>query len=140
MLLIENDLRYSCCPLCASKAILCQGTLKFTTPAYYSTTKIQLKKYSELWSCDKCQSSFIQNAVLEQDVIKLYSQGASEERWTTKPFEQSKTETVISELKVLLEDGFSVLDVGCDSGNFGSPGIPVVKPTSSVLGCPRTME
>jgi hypothetical protein len=22
----------------------------------------------------------------------------------------------------------------------GSPGIPVVKPTSSVLGCPRTME
>jgi hypothetical protein len=30
--------------------------------------------------------------------------------------------------------------LGDRTTKYGSPGIPVVKPTSSVLGCPRTME
>lgn len=118
MEIIENNVRHYSCPLCKSNSITFQGEIRANAPIYYSTTKIQLSNYPELWKCDKCKSSFIQNAVPEEDSIRLYSMGSSEERWTKLPFEEGKTETVISKLTSLLKDGDKVLDIGCGSGNF----------------------
>jgi SAM-dependent methyltransferase len=118
MKIIENNLRYSSCPLCKSDLITFQGQIKSANPTYYSTIEIQLSNYSELWQCEQCKSSFIQNAVPEEDAIKLYSQGSSEKRWTKLPFEKAKTNTVISKLTSLLKNGDKVLDIGCGSGSF----------------------
>ncbi len=118
MEIVENNLRYFSCPLCKSDSITFQGKIKAANPTYYSTIKIQLFNSSELWQCGQCKSSFIQNAVSEQDAINLYSRGSSEERWTKLPFEKVKTDTVISKLTPLLKNGIKILDIGCGSGSF----------------------
>jgi 2-polyprenyl-3-methyl-5-hydroxy-6-metoxy-1,4-benzoquinol methylase len=118
MEVIENNFRHSFCPLCQSDLINFQGTVKYDTPTYYSTIKIRLSNIPELWKCERCKSSFIQNIITEQDAIRLYSHGSSEERWTSLPFEQIKTNAIISKLKPHLEKGVKVLDIGCGSGSL----------------------
>jgi 2-polyprenyl-3-methyl-5-hydroxy-6-metoxy-1,4-benzoquinol methylase len=118
MEIIDNRLRHKFCPLCKSDLIFFEGSIKYADTICYSTVRIQPSKYSELWGCKNCESSFIQNAVLEQDSIKLYSQGSSEERWSNLPFDDAKTKSVVSKIKPLLNKGIKILDVGCGSGSF----------------------
>jgi SAM-dependent methyltransferase len=115
---IKNDLRHEFCPACKSNVTFLKGIIKFEHPIYYSTTQVKLKNSSELWECEQCMSSFIQNSVHEKDAIKLYSEGSSQERWTKLTFEKSRTKSVISSLTSYLSPGLKILDVGCGSGNF----------------------
>jgi SAM-dependent methyltransferase len=115
---IENTLRHQACPLCHFSSISFQGTIDVEIPTYYSTTQIELSKIPELWKCQECESSFTQNAIHEEDAIKLYSQGSPQVRWTNLPFEKAKTSLVISKLESLLNPGTRVLDIGCGSGTF----------------------
>ena len=115
---ISNNYRQSLCPLCKSDQIFNVGPINSKGYIYFSTTKIQLSTKPELWSCEACGSSFIQNAVDKTNAIALYSKGSSEERWTKLPFEKAKTRTVVSKLSSLLKPDHKVLDVGCGSGSF----------------------
>lgn len=118
MIIVENKLSYEVCPLCHCKDISSQGGIIVDSPTYFSSIEIELSKKPELWKCQECNSSFTHNAVCEEDAIKLYSQGSSEERWTKLPFEKSKTPLVVSKLNAFLKPGTKVLDVGCGSGTF----------------------
>jgi SAM-dependent methyltransferase len=115
---IENTLRHQVCPLCHCNSILFQGPIGVDIPTYYSTTQIKLSRIPELWKCQECESSFTQNAIHEEDAIKLYSQGSSHIRWTNLQFEKSKTSLVISKLESFLKPEIKVLDIGCGSGTF----------------------
>jgi hypothetical protein len=86
---IENTLRHQVRPLCHFSSISFQGTIGVEIPTYYSTTQIKLSRIPELWKCQGCESSFTQNAIHEEDAIKLYSQGSSQIRWTNLPFERA---------------------------------------------------
>jgi SAM-dependent methyltransferase len=115
---IENTLRHQVCPLCHCNSILFQGPIGVEIPTYYSTTQIKLSRIPELWKCQECESSFTQNAIHEEDAIKLYSQGSSQIRWTNLQFEKAKTSLVVSKLESLLKPEIKVLDIGCGSGTF----------------------
>jgi SAM-dependent methyltransferase len=72
----------------------------------------------ELWKCRSCKSWFSQNIVLEKVAASLYSQGSSADRWSNKPFEESKQKTVIKILADIFNKGLKVLDIGCNTGSL----------------------
>jgi 2-polyprenyl-3-methyl-5-hydroxy-6-metoxy-1,4-benzoquinol methylase len=116
---VQNNLKHDVCPVCLGTLIFKVGEIEYTTPTYYSTTIVKLQNTPELWKCKSCDSGFVQNSLIEQDSLELYSQGSSEYRWShSKSFEQEKPKIVSSVLKKILRPGSRVVDVGCGSGSF----------------------
>lgn len=115
---VENSFRSDACPICSSVSIMKKGDLNYFSPIYYSNQQVNLKRVSELWECDHCQSLFVQNIVPEEQSIELYSQGDAEERWSTRLFEKHKTAITVKTLDALLVPGLRVLDIGCNTGSF----------------------
>ncbi len=118
--MINNSLTYDNCPLCCSSSISKKGDISYAEPLYFSTTIIELDNTPELWKCSKCQSSFTQNRVSENDSIKLYSNGLSAERWsrTGITFVNSKPENQLKCLQQYFLPGKKVLDIGCNTGEL----------------------
>ena len=118
MIKVNNNLRHTSCPLCKSNLITFSGPIICDNPIYFSTIIVELEHQSELWNCNICQSSFVQNSVSEKDAIDLYTKGSSSERWTILDFEKSKTKETVNFFQSILKPNFKVLDIGCGSGNF----------------------
>jgi 2-polyprenyl-3-methyl-5-hydroxy-6-metoxy-1,4-benzoquinol methylase len=114
---IDNSLKHTTCPICASHNIKKMGTLTYQLPITYSTTEISLFHTPELWKCDNCLSWFSQYIVNEQDSIELYSSGKSEERWDSDEiFEQTRTKDVCDILNSYFIPDKQLLDIGCAAG------------------------
>lgn len=115
---IENDLRYECCPLCTSRRVSRVGTIPYDSPTRFSTSEFEFASAPELWRCSDCESSFVQNVLPEKTAAMLYSSGASSDRWSSEPFELLKPETQVDSLSQYLNAGASVLDIGCNTGEL----------------------
>jgi len=116
---VNNNLSTNNCPLCNAISIDRVGLIDYASPLYYSTEEVIMLCQPELWKCNNCYSSFVQNAVNEIDSISLYSKGNAEERWSHSPtFEESKTKIVVNKIKSLLNRDIQILDVGCNTGEL----------------------
>jgi SAM-dependent methyltransferase len=115
---IENDLRYDHCPLCNSRRVSKVGGIPYDSPTRFSTSEFELAAAPELWHCKDCGSSFVQNAVPQETAIRLYTSGASGERWASEAFQLLKPENQLLTLNSYLEAGASVLDIGCNTGEL----------------------
>jgi SAM-dependent methyltransferase len=117
-MLVDNNLRYNDCPLCKSSSITKVGEISYSSPVYFSSNEISLTSQPEFWRCKCCKSGFIQNIVSEEMATFLYQTGVSDERWSRVPFEEIKTSLVVKVLNQLLVPSQSVLDIGCNTGEF----------------------
>jgi len=115
---IANDLRYEQCPLCSSRRVSKVGRIPYDSPTRFSTSEFEFASAPELWHCKDCGSSFVQNAVPEETAIRLYTSGASGERWSSEEFQLLKPENQLSTLNSYLKAGASVLDIGCNTGEL----------------------
>lgn len=119
MLTINNNLSFDNCPLCYSDNIRKSGDINYELPIYYSTEQIQVICQPELWKCDVCHSSFVQNAVTEDDAISLYNKGESGKRWFDNlSFENSKTKVTVETIKKILKNNARILDIGANTGDL----------------------
>jgi len=118
--MINNDLRYEYCPLCTSGNIQSvRGKfIPYESPLFFSSAEIYLEHRPELWRCTSCRSAFVQNIIPEVTAISLYSISAASERWSCEPFEKVKPRIIVETLKKILKKDMSVLDIGCNTGQF----------------------
>ncbi|MFK8184197.1 MAG: class I SAM-dependent methyltransferase [Phormidesmis sp.] len=116
---IKNNIVHSRCPLCKAKNIYALGKSPYPENLYYSTERIEVEHSPELWKCRRCSSGFIQNIIPENTSISLYSEGSSADRWINHlKFSEAKSEaTTVLFSKILIENK-TVLDIGCNSGEF----------------------
>lgn len=117
-MLVDNNLHYSRCPLCGASDIGKIGDIDYFQPLTFSSKAISLKKTPELWKCGKCKSGFTQNAIPEQDSVRLYEAGAGGGRWISKSLEEEKPLNVIRVLEGIFTPGRRVLDIGCNTGEL----------------------
>nr|WP_290224457.1 class I SAM-dependent methyltransferase [Trichocoleus desertorum] len=115
---IRNNLWQTQCPLCDAHPIHKVGDINYFSPVYYSSEKVSMLLEPELWKCGICNSAFVQNAVPEETSISLYKQGNTEKRWSSMPFEQSRTSVILKALERFLRKNARVLDIGCGAGDF----------------------
>ena len=115
---INNNLRHDSCPLCKSYSIINIGKIKYSNPLLYSSSRIEISSCPELWNCSNCNSSFTQNAIREEDSRRLYSQGSSNQRWSSQDLTTTKTKDAIACLSELFAKGGYVLDIGCNTGEL----------------------
>jgi SAM-dependent methyltransferase len=92
--------------------------IPYDSPTRFSTSEFEFALVPELWRCNDCGSSFVQNAVPETTAIKLYTSGASGERWSSEEFHALKPENQLSTLNAFLKPGVNVLDIGCNTGEL----------------------
>jgi SAM-dependent methyltransferase len=92
--------------------------LKYRGKVSFSTHDIELCNIPELWKCRECGSRFVQNIVAADTAKKLYSTGQAGDRWPSKTFEEEKTLELVRCITGIAERGGSVLDVGCNTGEF----------------------
>lgn len=116
--MITNEFRHACCPLCRTERIRKIGDIHYGQPVLFSTKEIILRSIPELWSCQHCESSFIQNVVPERLAVELYSHGVSAERWSREPFLEQKPARQIKCLRRYFGEGKRVLDIGCNTGEL----------------------
>lgn len=113
---VRNDLVHKQCPLCKSDEIYKKGELGYSGQTLFSSQLIKLIFVPELWCCKQCDSSFVQNSLTADTAYKLYTIGQADERWSTVPFELTKTFEVISYLKSIFTQKGKILDIGCNTG------------------------
>jgi len=68
--------------------------------------------------CESCVSGFTQNAIQNDDLIKLYTNSDSSDRWSRVPIEKSKPCEVIKALSSCFFKGAVIVDVGCNTGEL----------------------
>ena len=115
---MRNDVRWSRCPLCDFLRISYIGGIAYEKPTQFSSILVHLENDPELWRCENCHSSFVQNVLPPGIARELYSQGDSTNRWSTVTFEQHKTPEIVAELSQILGEGKQHLDVGCSGGSL----------------------
>jgi 2-polyprenyl-3-methyl-5-hydroxy-6-metoxy-1,4-benzoquinol methylase len=117
---INNNLRHSQCPLCHDiPSIQNEGKINYGLNIYYSSNLIDLEHSAELYSCQKCGSSFVQNSINEDDSLRLYSKGEANKRWSSKyGFKDLKTNITVKKMNSLLKPEMKVLDIGCNTGEL----------------------
>lgn len=113
---VQNHLRHKACPLCQSPRINELGPLDYRGRVHFSTCVVELSRVPELWQCQACGSSFVQNAIDEPSARHLYTVGEAGDRWSNQPFEHCKTRVVVHSLRSLFRIGIRVLDVGANTG------------------------
>lgn len=115
---IDNCLRRSECPVCRGSSIEPISELKYRQPLAFSTTPISLAQVPELWSCTSCGSWFGQNLVTEQDAHTLYANGASDAKWKSLAFTDSKPSELPKTIRRHVRTGQNVVDIGCNTGEL----------------------
>jgi len=116
--LIANQARYERCPLCSSDRIEAVGAIPYESPTRFSTNDVEFAAAPQLWHCDDCGSSFVQNVVPEEVAVSLYTSGEIGERWSSEPFETIKPKDQLECLERYFRDGARVLDIGCNTGEL----------------------
>jgi SAM-dependent methyltransferase len=116
MLIVNNDLVHSQCPLCMSFKIKMVGNLKYSSDLIFSTHEIVLQNKPELWKCLNCRSGFTQYAINKEKAESLYSSGNGSKRWSSEVFD--KDSIVVNYFTDLLKKEMNVLDIGCNTGEF----------------------
>lgn len=117
--IIENNYRFSSCPVCNSSTLGFRGVLRYAETLSLSTHLIRLRHQPELWSCKMCHSSFTQNTIPADLAEELYRTGEGSKRWTHPTFQEDKTDAVIQFLsQELRRKSQKVLDIGCNTGEF----------------------
>lgn len=114
---IENFLRFGNCPLCHSMEISKVGIINYPMPVAFSDSQILVKNQPEYWHCQSCFSYFTQNIISEEKAMELYSDNKSN-KWNYTEFEKDKTADFTGWICNLIKRGDSVLDIGCNDGNF----------------------
>lgn len=115
---ILNSVRHDQCPLCRSRIIGKSGYLSYCGNTKFSTQEIEIAYSPELWTCKLCKSGFVQHSVDEATARMLYSTSQASERWSTAPFEQNKTKSVVETMAAIFNNKYSVMDVGCNTGEL----------------------
>ncbi len=115
---VENNYRRDCCPLCMSRDINRMGELAYGGKINFSSVGIDLSNIPELWNCQRCQSSFVQNIVDAETARSLYSRGQAGSRWPSSDFDKTKTKVVVQFVRGIFKSGESILDVGCNTGEL----------------------
>jgi SAM-dependent methyltransferase len=116
---VENNYRVTSCPFCNSSSIKKTGDLNYAGKVEFSTHIIDLKFIPEIWKCGDCGSSFTQNAIKPDVAEDLYATGEGSKRWSAVNFSDDKTKVVRDCLdKYISKKNISVLDVGCNTGEF----------------------
>ena len=115
---VDNRVRHTQCPLCASAHIAKLGDIAYPVPVPFSTHEITLTHIPEIWSCQECASRFTQNAIPESVAAELYASGIGEERWASGNIREVKHPEIVDVLDVLYTRGARVLDVGCNTGEL----------------------
>jgi len=118
MNLVENNYRFEVCPCCKGNDLLFHYTIELEQPTKYGSLEVVPALAPELWSCKGCKSKFVRNIVTEEDSIKLYTNSNSGERWNTPAFIDDKTPETVVILDSYLRSSDSVLDIGCNTGEF----------------------
>ena len=114
---INNLLTLDHCPLCDSANIKIIGLIKYPVPVAFSDLQVVVSKQPEYWHCRGCGSYFTQNVVSEGKAKEIYSKNTSN-KWNYVEFEKDKTADLIGLIRGFIKTGDSVLDVGCNDGNF----------------------
>lgn len=114
---ISNNLRCQECPLCKSSQIHKVGDIEYGDPVIFSTSQISLSLKPQLWTCEDCESGFVQNTIPEKVAVQLYESSVGGKRWVDNPGTK-KTGDVLGLLDVLFKKGLSVLDIGCNTGEM----------------------
>lgn len=115
---INNNLFHTKCPICGDSKITIAFELKYSDNVEYSSTKIELQLLPELWECKNCKSYFTQNAITEKDSMQLYKNSEAGKRWDAQKFDKEKTKYTVEIFKKYLDGGKTVLDIGCNTGEF----------------------
>jgi 2-polyprenyl-3-methyl-5-hydroxy-6-metoxy-1,4-benzoquinol methylase len=115
---VNNNLRFNNCPLCKSLEIFQINNIVYNKPTYFSSNEIILSKQPELWRCRYCGSNFVQNVIPQEIAKVLYCQGASDQRWKSEAFQESKSIPLIKILQSLFQKNLKVLDIGCNTGEL----------------------
>jgi 2-polyprenyl-3-methyl-5-hydroxy-6-metoxy-1,4-benzoquinol methylase len=116
--LIVNDVQFENCPFCDSERVASVGKIPYSSPAHFSTSEIEFAAVPELWRCENCASSFVQNVVPENVAARLYSTGVSADRWSSDEFQLQKPADQLECMNRYLLRGSSVLDIGCNTGEL----------------------
>ncbi|MDQ3534332.1 MAG: class I SAM-dependent methyltransferase [Bacteroidota bacterium] len=112
---INNNFKRNICPFCGTSKISRLAPLHYKKPIKYSTVKVELSELPELWKCKACDSKFIQNAIPEDEAIKLYQCGDSGIRWSFSPMDADKPKEILDNLRFNIKDS-SILDIGASTG------------------------
>lgn len=115
---IVNNHRFKSCPFCNSASIRKTGDLNYREMMQYSTHIISLSLIPEMWKCINCRSLFTQNTIPPLVAERLYETGEGNKRWSPENFESDKTERMRYFLKKYLQQNLTLLDVGCNTGEF----------------------
>lgn len=115
---VNNNETTKFCPFCKSININRKGVLDYSGVINFSSKEIELMQVPELWKCEKCLSGFVQNIINEETAKMLYSSGQGGERWSSVPFDKSKTGNVIDTMAAVFNGKGRVLDMGCNTGEL----------------------
>lgn len=119
MKVIDNNFLFSVCPCCKSESISKTGNLQYAKDLQLSTHDIRLNRKPELWKCNRCNSSFTQNAIPPLIAEELYASGNGSGRWAEFTFEWDKPQLVIDYFKSnFWGANMKLLDIGCNTGLF----------------------
>lgn len=115
---VFNDAILDYCPCCRSPKIRQVGQITYSNPTFFSSNVIELEYPAYLVKCENCTSGFTQNSIKDADLIKLYTNSDSSDRWSRVPIEESKPREVITTLASCFFKDAVVADVGCNTGEL----------------------
>lgn len=118
MIQVNNNLWRESCLFCKASAIYKAGTIHYDQPVLFSSTEIKLLNVAELWRCKNCFSGFTQNAIPDDDMVKLYTHSLSSRRWVNTLFEETRRPEVVKAMELIFGLGGLVVDVGCNTGEL----------------------
>ncbi len=80
--------------------------------------KLSWKDPPVLNRCLNCKSWFTNYPVPERSAMELYTRGDGNKRWSHEDFERDKASKVVDFFRQVLKPSMSILDVGCNTGEF----------------------
>ena len=101
-----------------SNQIIQIGELAYSGKINFSSIEIELSCIPELWKCHRCSSAFVENILEAETAQSLYAAGQVGVRWPSIKFNQAKTEVAVQLMSNVFDNGGSVLDVGCNTGEL----------------------